>query len=215
MSSATPASTKTSTSPIFWQVMPMAPARIWSFPIAGILWVLMCGRLPMPCLARCACTRRMLSSMMSRRTVTAGVSRSLTAVMRGAPLPLRERALSENDESLAVRRGRPRHLPGILVDHDGPPAVSFGALKEHRAIHVLDVLDRRHPALLRLQVVDLHVLGVDPEERRKVHVLRGAALAPALGPAFGDLHRAADHRGRAVVLPGGGGGWREIHGSDP
>src|SRR5713101_7539918 len=85
MSSATPASTKTSTSPIFWQVMPIAPARIWSFPMAGILWVLMCGRLPMPCLERCACTRRILSSMMPRSIVTAGVSRSPMTVIRKAP----------------------------------------------------------------------------------------------------------------------------------
>ena len=65
MSSATPASTKTSTSPSFWQVIPIAPAAICIFPIAGILWVLMWGRLPMPWRARCACTRRILSSMMS------------------------------------------------------------------------------------------------------------------------------------------------------
>ena len=48
MSSATPASTNTSASPSFWQVMPIAPAAICIFAIAGILCVLMCGRLPTP-----------------------------------------------------------------------------------------------------------------------------------------------------------------------
>src|SRR5215470_7453663 len=65
--------------------MPMAPARICILPMAGILWVLMCGRLPMPCRARCACTRRMLSSMMAMSMVTAGVSRSRTALMVVSP----------------------------------------------------------------------------------------------------------------------------------
>src|SRR5215469_17696487 len=65
--------------------MPMAPACICILPMAGILWVLMCGRLPMPCRARCACTRRMLSSMMAMSMVTAGVSRSRTALMTVSP----------------------------------------------------------------------------------------------------------------------------------
>ena len=38
----------TSASPSFWQVMPMAPASICMAAIAGILWVLMCGRLARP-----------------------------------------------------------------------------------------------------------------------------------------------------------------------
>ena len=50
----------------------------------GILWVLMWGRLPMPWRARCACTRRILSSMMSTAMVTAGVSRSEASVMSGS-----------------------------------------------------------------------------------------------------------------------------------
>src|SRR5574342_10541 len=146
MSSATPASTKTSTSPIFWQVMPMAPACIWSFPMAGILWVLMCGRLPIPCLARCACTRRMLFSMMSRRTVTAGVSRSPTAVMRG--LSARRVAATGHagvERALVIRAtvGQGalllRHVPLLLRLHllllllplVGPPRPSDGA--EERA----------------------------------------------------------------------------------
>ena len=50
----TPAFTNTSTSPSFWHVMPMAPASICIRPIAGILCVLMCGRLPIECRARWA-----------------------------------------------------------------------------------------------------------------------------------------------------------------
>ena len=76
MSSATPASAKTSTSEIFWQVMPAAPAAICMAAIAGILWVLMCGRLARPAAAIVACTRAMFASTRSRSMVTQGVSRS-------------------------------------------------------------------------------------------------------------------------------------------
>ena len=47
-SGVTPWSANTSTSPIFWHTMPLAPASSCSRPIAGILCVLMCGRFPMP-----------------------------------------------------------------------------------------------------------------------------------------------------------------------
>src|SRR4029453_7904039 len=61
--------------------MPVAPAAICIFPISGILCVLMWGRFPIPCRERWACTRRMLSRMTSRSTVTTGVSRSASAVI--------------------------------------------------------------------------------------------------------------------------------------
>ena len=47
-SSVTPASTKISASPSFWQVRPVAPAATCMAPIAGILCVLTCGRLRFP-----------------------------------------------------------------------------------------------------------------------------------------------------------------------
>ena len=102
-SSATLASAKTSTSPSFWQVMPTAPAAICIWPMAGILCVLMCGRLPSPCRARCACTRRMLSAITSRWIVTAGVSSAVIAVM----------GLSSVCASIAPTGGRrcPRRTP--------------------------------------------------------------------------------------------------------
>src|SRR5574342_609855 len=84
-----------------------------------------------------------------------------------AASPLRQGALPEDDESLAVRRDRSRHLPVFLVDHEGPPALGVGALEKHLAVRVLDVLDRRLPALLGLQIADLHAFGFDSEYRRK------------------------------------------------
>ena len=81
MSSATPASMKTSTSPSFWQVMPMAPAadlhladrrdlvRLDMRPVADALL----GR-------ACAWTRAIFASSRSRWMVTAGVSSSLTSI---------------------------------------------------------------------------------------------------------------------------------------
>jgi len=94
-SSATPASVKTSTSPSFWQVMPTAPAAICMRPSAGILWVFTCGRLAMPSRARWSWTRRMLRSTMSRRTVTAGVSSSVTRVIEWSePRTMRQRQAS-------------------------------------------------------------------------------------------------------------------------
>src|SRR5688500_15663288 len=84
MSSAAPASTKVSTSPSFWQVMPTAPAAICISAIAGILCVLMCGRLAIPWRSSSAWARRMFASSLSRSMVTAGVSRSSTGAPRKA-----------------------------------------------------------------------------------------------------------------------------------
>ena len=90
MSSATPASAKTSASLTFWQVMPLAPAAICMAAIAGILWVLTCGRLARPAPATAACTRAMFASTRSRSMVTQGVSSSWTPVT--APSSRRTRA---------------------------------------------------------------------------------------------------------------------------
>src|SRR5262249_56496564 len=81
---------------------------------------------------------------------------------------LRQSALPEDDEPLAVGGDGRRHLARLLVNDDGPSAVGVGALKHQRAVRVIDVPDWRLPALLRLQVADLHGLGVDLEERREV-----------------------------------------------
>ena len=79
MSSATPAAAKTSASPTFWQVMPAAPAAICIAAIAGILWVLMCGRFAMPASATRRWPRAMLAARRSRSIVTQGVSSASTA----------------------------------------------------------------------------------------------------------------------------------------
>ena len=80
MSSATPASMKTSASLSFWQVMPIAPASICIWAMPGILWVLMCGRLARPWRATISWPALMLFSSRSRSMVTAGVSSSSTFI---------------------------------------------------------------------------------------------------------------------------------------
>src|SRR5262245_25461871 len=55
--------------------MPTAPASICIFASAGILCVLMWGRLATPSRLRRSCRRWMLAVTVSRSTVTAGVSR--------------------------------------------------------------------------------------------------------------------------------------------
>src|SRR6266851_5887410 len=92
--------------------MPTAPAAICILPMAGILWVLMCGRLAIRCRSRWACTRRMLSSITSRCTVTAGVSRSVIAVMDEPPRG-RPRRCGPRPRSLIPEVPWPRTRPGI------------------------------------------------------------------------------------------------------
>src|SRR5713101_6030950 len=111
--------------------------------------------------------------------------------------PLRQSALPEDDEPLAVGGDAARHLARLLVNDDGPPAIRVGALQHERAVRMVHVPDGRLPALLRFQVADLHGLGVDLEDRREVDVLRRARLAPAPGLAFGHCGR----RTRVRSLP--------------
>src|SRR5438477_4968152 len=76
-----PASAITSASPSFWQVMPLAPAVIWSFASIGLLWVLICGRLATPAASQAAWMRAMLRSTRSMSITAAGVpySRAILA----------------------------------------------------------------------------------------------------------------------------------------
>jgi hypothetical protein len=90
--SSSPASDITSASPIFWQVMPAAPASRCILAMSGILCVLMWGRFATPAASQAACTRAMLRSTRSRSITTAGVPnsraiRSANAVMV-LPLPV-------------------------------------------------------------------------------------------------------------------------------
>src|SRR5581483_7113628 len=68
-------------SPIFWQVMPLAPASICNFASIGLLWVLMCGRLATPAASHAFCTRAMLRSTRSMSMTATGVpySRAILA----------------------------------------------------------------------------------------------------------------------------------------
>src|SRR4029077_3796227 len=83
--SSIPASAITSASPIFWQVMPWAPAATCIFASNGLLWVLMCGRLATPAASHAAWTRAMLRSTLSMSMTAAGVpySRAILAARGG------------------------------------------------------------------------------------------------------------------------------------
>src|SRR5690242_10002110 len=74
--SSRPPSTMTSASPIFWQVMPFAPAATCSLARSVLLWVLICGRLARPATSHAAWMRAMLRSTRSMSTTTAGVPNS-------------------------------------------------------------------------------------------------------------------------------------------
>ena len=56
--------------------MPTAPRAICRWAIAGHLWVLVCGRTPMPLLDTVDCMVSMLCSSRSKSTQSAGVRRS-------------------------------------------------------------------------------------------------------------------------------------------
>src|ERR1700709_1222667 len=83
------ASAITSASPSFWQVMPLAPASIWSFASTGLLWVLICGRLATSAASQAAWIRAMLRSTRSMSMTAAGVpySRAILAA-RGVVIRL-------------------------------------------------------------------------------------------------------------------------------
>src|SRR5437667_8063326 len=72
---------------------------------------------------------------------------------------LRQRALPEDDESLAVARDRGRHLSRCLVNEHVPSALTVGSAEDHFAVGMVDVPDRGLLALLprlRVQVTELH-----------------------------------------------------------
>src|SRR5437773_5327414 len=71
--SSIPASAITSASPIFWQVMPLAPAAICICASIGLLWVLICGRLATPAASHAAWMRAMLRSTRSMSMTAQGV----------------------------------------------------------------------------------------------------------------------------------------------
>src|SRR5262245_22033835 len=107
------------------------------------------------------------------------------------PRTLRQRTLPEDHESLPVPSDRRRHLAGGLVDQHGTSPFGVGAAQRHAAVRAIVVADGRLATLLRLEVVHLHGLDVDPEERRKVHALRMAALALAIRLTLGHHHGGA------------------------
>src|SRR6185312_3692977 len=71
--SSIPASAITSASPIFWQVMPLAPAATCICASIGLLWVLICGRLATPALSQATWMRAMLRSTRSMSITAQGV----------------------------------------------------------------------------------------------------------------------------------------------
>ena len=79
--SSIPAFAITSASPIFWQVMPLAPAATCIRASIGLLWVLICGRLATPAASQAAWIRAMLRSTRSMSMTAAGVpySRAILA----------------------------------------------------------------------------------------------------------------------------------------
>src|SRR5262249_7155043 len=100
--------------------------------------------------------------------------------------PLRQRALAEDDESLAIAGDGGRHLSGGLVDEHAPGALAVGAAQDHLSVRVIDVSDRRLRALLsrvRMEVLELLALRIDLEDGGEVDVDRRAAPAPAVRAA--------------------------------
>lgn len=68
-----PALAMISASPIFWQVMPLAPAATCIFASVGFLCVLMWGRLAMPASSQAFWIRAMLRSTLSMSMTAQGV----------------------------------------------------------------------------------------------------------------------------------------------
>src|ERR1700694_19752 len=92
--SSMPASAITSASPIFWQVMPLAPAAICSFASIGLLWVLICGRLAPPAVSQAAGMRAMLRSTRSMSMTAAGVPYSRAILAARGVVIIQARSIS-------------------------------------------------------------------------------------------------------------------------
>src|SRR5499425_480228 len=120
--------------------------------------------------------------------------------------PLRQCALAEDDESLAIAGDRGRHLPGALMDQHVPAPFAIGAAQDHLAVRVIDGPDRRLRALLALvllEILELLARCVDLEDGGEVDVGRRAALAAAIRAALRHRAGAADDGRRSVELAGG------------
>src|SRR3954447_1656387 len=79
--SSIPACAITSASPIFWQVMPFAPAATCICANRGLLCVLICGRFATPAVSQATWMRAMLRSTRSMSITAQGVpySRAILA----------------------------------------------------------------------------------------------------------------------------------------
>src|SRR5260364_396952 len=102
-----PASAIISASPIFWQVMPWAPAAICSLASSGLLCVLMWGRLATPAAAHCAWMRAMLRSTLSMSMTAHGVPYSLAILAASGVVisftPCCRHCEERNDEAIQSR----------------------------------------------------------------------------------------------------------------
>ncbi len=100
-----PAFAITSASPIFWQVMPLAPAAICIRASIGLLWVLICGRLATPAASQAAWIRAMLRSTRSMSMTAAGVpySRAILAA-RGVVIGVNSGCASTSFEAREAMR---------------------------------------------------------------------------------------------------------------
>src|SRR5215472_5594410 len=120
-------------------------------------------------------------------------------------VPLRQRALAEDDESFAIAGDRGRDLSSALVDEYAPASVAFGAAQDHLAVRVIYVPYRRLLALLtrvRVQISEFLARRLDLEDGGEVDIGRRAALAPAVRATLRHRGGSADHGRRSIELAG-------------
>src|SRR5262249_7874942 len=136
--SSIPASAITSASPIFWQVMPLAPALICNCASIGFLLVLICGRLATAAASQAACTRAMLRSTLSMSMTAQGVPYSFAILAaRGVVIGADS---SSACSSLRAKRSNPwlsKRRDGLLRrfaprnDEDHPVSCLLDFLAKH------------------------------------------------------------------------------------
>src|SRR5690242_16225853 len=128
--SSIPASAMTSASPIFWQVMPLAPALTCICASSGLLWVLICGRLATPAASQAAWIRAMLRSTLSMSMTAQGVpySRAILAA-RGVVIAITPVLLSSlrgaERRSNPCRKTRRRGLLRFARNDGNPCGLSL------------------------------------------------------------------------------------------